>query len=125
MSAAASAHPLPGRCRPRVSAPAGRRPGASTSVLSYLPLLVDDGGVRRVGEDREAQENVLFAAHRQGIIIQMRRAVLAVALLMSLAPIDAAAQAPSSPRGTDIPRTREGKPDFTGIWQVINSAAWD
>jgi hypothetical protein len=27
--------------------------------------------VRRVGEDREAQENVLFAAHRQGII-QMR-----------------------------------------------------
>jgi hypothetical protein len=55
----------------------------------------------------------------------MRRAVLAVALLMSLAPIEAAAQAPSSPRGTDIPRTREGKPDFTGLWQVINSAAWD
>jgi hypothetical protein len=55
----------------------------------------------------------------------MRRAVLAVALLISLAPIEAAAQAPSSPRGTDIPRTREGKPDFTGIWQVINSAAWD
>jgi hypothetical protein len=80
--------------------------------------------VRRVGEDREAQENVLFAAHRQGII-QMRRAVLAVALFMSLASIDAAAQAPSSPRGTDIPRTREGKPDFTGIWQVMNSAAWD
>jgi hypothetical protein len=58
-------------------------------------------------------------------MIQMRRAVLAVALLISLAPIEAAAQAPSSSRGTDIPPTAEGRPDFTGIWQVINSAAWD
>jgi hypothetical protein len=39
--------------------------------------------LRVVGEEREAQENVLFAAHRQGII-QMRSAVVAVALSISL-----------------------------------------
>jgi hypothetical protein len=31
--------------------------------------------------------------------------------------------APSAASG--IPRTKEGKPDFTGIWQVMNAAAFD
>jgi hypothetical protein len=64
--------------------------------------------LRRVGEDREAQENVLFAAHRQGII-QMRRAVLAVALLISLAPFEAAAgTAIRSSSTSSISTTRRG-----------------
>ena len=48
-----------------------------------------------------------------------------VGAVMSLVLIRAAAQVPASPRGTDVPRTQNGKPDFTGIWQVVNSAAWD
>ena len=48
-----------------------------------------------------------------------------VGIIVSLALIRATAQVPTSPRGTDVPRTKEGRPDFTGIWQVMNSAAWD
>jgi len=38
-------------------------------------------------------------------------------------------QAPAGPAQTNsqtsLPRTPEGRPDLTGIWQVVNTAAWD
>lgn len=48
-----------------------------------------------------------------------------VGAVVLLVLIRAAAQVPASPRATDVPRTQDGKPDLTGIWQVMNSAAWD
>ncbi|MGH9253077.1 MAG: hypothetical protein ACRD3C_00750 [Vicinamibacterales bacterium] len=41
------------------------------------------------------------------------------AALLALAPVTAAAQAPA------LPRTPDGKPNLQGIWQVLNTAAWD
>ena len=45
--------------------------------------------------------------------------VVAVVLVGILRPVSGRAQS-----GT-MPRTADGKPDFTGIWQAINSANWD
>jgi hypothetical protein len=36
-----------------------------------------------------------------------------------------AAQARPAATGGQMPRTPEGKPDFSGTWQALNTAAWD
>mgnify|MGYP003575684074 CR=1 FL=1 len=43
--------------------------------------------------------------------------VTAPAVALWLAPIPAAGQA--------LPRSSDGKPDLTGVWQAVNTAAWD
>ena len=46
------------------------------------------------------------------------RSMIAVAVL-SVAPISATAQVSA------VPRTPDGKPNLQGLWQVLNTAAWD
>jgi hypothetical protein len=55
----------------------------------------------------------------------MRRPA-AVAALTLLLSTQAAVQAPAeAARAYTPPRTSDGQPDLQGIWQVLNTAAWD
>ena len=47
----------------------------------------------------------------------MTRALVAAALFLTLAPARVA--------GQPMPRTPDGRPDLSGIWQTINTAAWN
>ena len=49
--------------------------------------------------------------------------IIALATVCTVLPIPAAGQ--TSPTTYTPPRTRDGHPDLQGIWQVLNTAAWD
>jgi hypothetical protein len=59
----------------------------------------------------------------------VRSATAAVRVVMAVLwfmPAPAAAQAPAAgTQGGPIPRTADGKPNLSGIWQAMNTAAWD
>ena len=50
--------------------------------------------------------------------------VLVVAGVAYLSMNRVPAQTPSATTGS-LPRTADGKPDLSGIWQVLNTAAWN
>ena len=58
----------------------------------------------------------------------MRLRLLTVLALCVLSHAPAATSpggAAQAPAPTAIPRTSDGRPDLSGIWQVLNTAAWD
>ena len=50
---------------------------------------------------------------------------LAFAAGQAAPPARAAAQPRPAATGNQMPRAADGKPDLSGIWQALNSAAWD
>ena len=53
----------------------------------------------------------------------VRRVALVTGVLLVTTVVATAQTAPSSTQ--EVPRGPDGKPDLSGIWQVVNAAAWD
>jgi hypothetical protein len=53
------------------------------------------------------------------------RVVWAGALLLVATVCDTSALAGQSATGAGVARTADGRPDLSGFWQVLNTAAWD
>src|SRR5881396_4420280 len=56
-------------------------------------------------------------------VVGAKVAIAAVAVVVLVGSSTAGGQAPA--QGYVPPRTANGQPDVTGIWQALNSAAWD
>ena len=49
--------------------------------------------------------------------------LLAAGLVVAIGPSSSRAGGQSA--SSEVPRTRDGRPDLQGVWQVMNTAAWD
>src|SRR5262249_28756848 len=82
------------------------------------------------GELRHVQHAERGARHREGasrkapVTLIWRRAVRAGAVAAAM--VSLAAALPSAQSGAyKAPRTPDGKPNLSGIWQALNTANWD
>lgn len=55
----------------------------------------------------------------------LRAIIVALVVLAGMMALPRTSAGQGPPSGAPIPRTPDGRPDLNGIWQAVNTAAWD
>jgi hypothetical protein len=100
---------------------------ATGPTLAAANLNIKIGGpeTRRAKGPANRRTNTERTSHWMTDMTPLTIRTMVMVAAAAVVPVHGSPQDAAAPKSASMPRTADGKPDLSGIWQVLNTAAWD